>query len=29
MDTRMNTFITQFFEVKINPQKGIVKAANR
>jgi hypothetical protein len=26
MDTRMSTFITQFFEVKINPQKGIVKA---
>jgi hypothetical protein len=25
MDTRMNTFITHFFEVKINPQKGIVK----
>jgi hypothetical protein len=26
MDSRMNTFITHFFEVKINPQKGIVKA---
>jgi hypothetical protein len=26
MDTRMNTFITHFFEVKINPQRGIVKA---
>ncbi len=25
MDTRMNTFITHFFEVKINPQKGIIK----
>jgi hypothetical protein len=25
MDTRMNTFITHFFEVKINSQKGIVK----
>lgn len=23
MDTRMNTFITHFFEVKIHPQKGI------
>jgi hypothetical protein len=27
MDTRMSTFITQFFEVKIVPQKGIVKTA--
>ena len=26
MDTRMNTFITHFFEVKINPQKGIIKS---
>jgi hypothetical protein len=25
MDTRMQTFITQFFEVKIHPQKGILK----
>jgi hypothetical protein len=25
MDTRMSTFITQFFELKINPQKGIIK----
>ena len=25
MDTRMNTFITNFFEVKINPHKGIYK----
>jgi hypothetical protein len=25
MDTRMITFITQYFELKINPQKGIVK----
>jgi hypothetical protein len=25
MDTRMSTFITHFFEVKINPQKGIIK----
>ena len=25
VDNRMNAFITQFFEVKIHPQKGIVK----
>jgi len=25
MDTRMNTFITHFFEVKIHPEKGIIK----
>ena len=25
MDTRMMTFITQYFELKINPQKGIIK----
>ncbi|MBL7859085.1 MAG: hypothetical protein JNM57_15440 [Cyclobacteriaceae bacterium] len=25
MDTRMNTFITHFFEVKIHPQKGIIR----
>jgi len=25
MDTRMNTFISQFFEVKIHPEKGIIK----
>lgn len=25
MDTRMSTFITHFFEVKIHPEKGIVK----
>ena len=25
MDTRMNTFISHFFEIKIHPEKGIVK----
>jgi hypothetical protein len=25
MDTRMGTFITQFFEVKIHPEKGIIR----
>jgi hypothetical protein len=25
VDTRMNFFITQFFEIKIHPQKGIVR----
>jgi hypothetical protein len=25
VDTRMSTFITQYFEVKIHPQKGIMK----
>lgn len=25
MDTRMNTFISDFFEVKIHPQKGIIR----
>jgi hypothetical protein len=25
MDTRMHTFVTNYFEVKINPQKGIIK----
>lgn len=25
MDTRMNTFITHFFEVKIHPEKGIIR----
>lgn len=25
MDTRMNTFITHFFEVRIHPEKGIIK----
>jgi hypothetical protein len=29
MDTRMNTFITTFFDVKINPQKGIVGRAKQ
>lgn len=25
MDTRMQTFITQFFEIKIHPEKGIIR----
>lgn len=25
VDNRMNAFVTQFFEVKIHPQKGIMK----